>query len=206
MTNPMCIHGKAVHERCLPCEEGLKRGEHGGFVRADSPPSKELDALIRRVNALIPSSVTPATRIEIHPCDWLALVDEVRTAHEPPAEPVPADRPQPPTVSMGNIVYRSPSGKVWSVHPGDPSALAWEPYYRDLARWWEARASQPPSASPWKTFAQEIPVQGKYIWWSPDGYKAALNRAADFCDKDKGVWCYAVEPPGRPDPTKEVKP
>lgn len=63
-------------------------------------------------------------------------------------------------------------------------------------------SAPPPSASPWKTFAQEIPKQGKYIWWSPDGYKAALSRAADFCEKDKGVWCYAVEPPGRPDPTK----
>lgn len=62
----------------------------------------------------------------------------------------------------------------------------------------------PSAANQWKTFAQEIPVRDKYIWWSPDGYKATLNRAADFCDKDKGVWCYAVEPPGRPDPTKEA--
>ena len=48
-------------------------------------PSKELDVLIRRVNALIPSSVTPATRIEIHPCDWLTLVDAVQSTPEPAA-------------------------------------------------------------------------------------------------------------------------
>lgn len=34
--------------------------------------------LIRTVNARIPSSVTPATRIEIHPSDWLQLVDEIK--------------------------------------------------------------------------------------------------------------------------------
>lgn len=37
----------------------------------------KLDALIRRVNALIPDSVKPSTRIEIHPCDWIALVNEI---------------------------------------------------------------------------------------------------------------------------------
>lgn len=54
----------------------------------DPVPSKKLDALIRRVNALIPSSVTPDTRIQIHPCDWLTLVDALQPAPEPPAEQV----------------------------------------------------------------------------------------------------------------------
>jgi hypothetical protein len=81
----------------------------------------------------------------------------------------------------------------------------------ETGRWWRGpRGALPkgysecwsfsPPAAEWKTFEQEIPVQGKYIWWSPDGHKAALNRAADFCKEDKGVWCYAVEPPGRPCP------
>lgn len=47
--------------------------------------SKELDLVIRRVNDRIPRSVTPETRIEIHPSDWLTLVDAARSqpAHEP---------------------------------------------------------------------------------------------------------------------------
>jgi hypothetical protein len=37
----------------------------------------KLGALIRRVNALIPDSVKPSTRISIHPCDWIELVNEI---------------------------------------------------------------------------------------------------------------------------------
>lgn len=37
-----------------------------------------LDRLITTVSARIPASVTPSTRIEIHPSEWLMLVDEVQ--------------------------------------------------------------------------------------------------------------------------------
>lgn len=46
----------------------------------------DLGALIRKVGARIPNSVTPETRIEIHPSEWLMLVDaldDARTATEP---------------------------------------------------------------------------------------------------------------------------
>lgn len=36
-----------------------------------------LDQLIKRVNARIPTSVTPATRIEIHPAEWIELANAV---------------------------------------------------------------------------------------------------------------------------------
>jgi hypothetical protein len=36
-----------------------------------------VSALIAKVNARIPSSVTPATRIEIHPSEWISLTDEI---------------------------------------------------------------------------------------------------------------------------------
>lgn len=106
MTNPMCIHGKAVFERCLPCEEGLKRGEHGGFVRAEQRPSKEL-----AINKSWQELATEAQRereelraqlggalneIEIlrRQCeDWKQLHDNdeaciaaLRSTHEPPAD------------------------------------------------------------------------------------------------------------------------
>jgi hypothetical protein len=45
-----------------------------GVVRASNP---NLDALIKRVNVLIPDSVKPSTRISIHPCDWIELVNEI---------------------------------------------------------------------------------------------------------------------------------
>lgn len=49
--------------------------------------SSNLESLIARVNACIPASVTPATRIAIHPSDWLTLVDALeRRAPETPAE------------------------------------------------------------------------------------------------------------------------
>lgn len=52
---------------------------------ADEPAlaaSKDLvTALILTVNARIPSGVTPATRIEIHPSEWLILVDELDGAN-----------------------------------------------------------------------------------------------------------------------------
>lgn len=48
------------------------------------PTSKELAAIIKKVGARMPSSVTPATRIEVHPSEWLTLVDAVTaSAHEP---------------------------------------------------------------------------------------------------------------------------
>lgn len=44
----------------------------------DSVPSKEsMMEAITRVNALVPNSVTPRTRIEIHPSDWIKVTDEV---------------------------------------------------------------------------------------------------------------------------------
>lgn len=39
--------------------------------------TEQIFALIEQVNARMPSSVTPSTRIEIHPADWLTLVDEI---------------------------------------------------------------------------------------------------------------------------------
>jgi hypothetical protein len=39
--------------------------------------TNSIDTLIRRVNERIPASVTPATRIEIHPCEWIELGDEI---------------------------------------------------------------------------------------------------------------------------------
>jgi hypothetical protein len=44
--------------------------------------SNPLSKLIKKVNARIPSNVTPSTRIEIHPSEWLMLADAVAT-HEP---------------------------------------------------------------------------------------------------------------------------
>lgn len=38
---------------------------------------KGVDALIERVNSRFPSSVTPSTRIEIHPSEWLEVAAEV---------------------------------------------------------------------------------------------------------------------------------
>ena len=43
--------------------------------------------LIQSVNARIPGSVTPETRIEIHPSEWLALVDAARTPNQTPVRP-----------------------------------------------------------------------------------------------------------------------
>lgn len=39
--------------------------------------SGEITLLIEKVNARIPSSVTPATRIYIHPSEWIVLTDEI---------------------------------------------------------------------------------------------------------------------------------
>jgi chromosome segregation ATPase len=39
--------------------------------------TNSIDTLIRKVNERIPASVTPATRIEIHPCEWIELGDEI---------------------------------------------------------------------------------------------------------------------------------
>lgn len=36
-----------------------------------------LESLLKRVGARIPASVTPATRIEIHPSEWIALTNEI---------------------------------------------------------------------------------------------------------------------------------
>lgn len=86
MTNTMCIHGKAIYERCLECEEGLKRGEHGGFVRADSPPSKDkltdvdLDALIRAYNA---GGIAHGFVPEVYRC--LVELKQMRNSPEPAA-------------------------------------------------------------------------------------------------------------------------
>jgi hypothetical protein len=56
--------------------------------KTDLLTSKRIDIVIRAVNARMPNSVTPATRIEIHPSEWIELVSEVmdlRGAHETPA-------------------------------------------------------------------------------------------------------------------------
>lgn len=37
-----------------------------------------LAVLLTRVSALVPCSVTPQTRIQIHPSDWMQIVDEVQ--------------------------------------------------------------------------------------------------------------------------------
>jgi hypothetical protein len=50
----------------------------------------KLEALIKRVNGLIPNSVNPATRISIHPCDWIALVNEVDNLQKRAAPETPA--------------------------------------------------------------------------------------------------------------------
>jgi hypothetical protein len=59
-------------------------------------PDAEVSVLIDRVNARIPSSVTPSTRIEIHPSEWLRLADALRPAQPPcvwqPIETAPRDR------------------------------------------------------------------------------------------------------------------
>jgi hypothetical protein len=80
-----------------------------------------------------------------------------RAASEPPAEPAPTDKPQPPTVVDGRVHYVDTAGRAHSIHPLDSSALAWEPYYRDLARWWEARAAQPPGA--WRSALTDKPTE-----------------------------------------------
>lgn len=43
---PSCVHGRKIYERCEPCEEGAKRGEHGGFRRA--PESSNGETLVDR--------------------------------------------------------------------------------------------------------------------------------------------------------------
>jgi len=43
------------------------------FGRELLSSKKDLGALIRKVSARIPASVTPATRINIHPAEWLEL-------------------------------------------------------------------------------------------------------------------------------------
>lgn len=53
--------------------------------------SKRVDIVIRAVNARIPNSVTPATKITIHPSEWIELVNEImdlRGADET-TEPIP---------------------------------------------------------------------------------------------------------------------
>lgn len=52
--------------------------------------TKQIDILLDRVNARIPTSVTPATRIEIHPAEWIELSNAFlglreRLSAEPPA-------------------------------------------------------------------------------------------------------------------------
>lgn len=50
--------------------------------------TNEVDRLLKAVSARIPSSVTPDTRIEIHPSEWLMLANEIsdlRAAAEPQA-------------------------------------------------------------------------------------------------------------------------
>lgn len=110
LTNPMCIHGKAVHERCLECEEGMKRGEHGGFVRAwEQAPSKELTheercERIREIEASFLHRGNMAVEIyrlqhvngQIHESlksmhksrdDWMGecqRIEDRRSTHEPP--------------------------------------------------------------------------------------------------------------------------
>lgn len=78
--------------KCVDCDKprvfGLIRCEehaasHDRVFQLPAGPLKldteaeQISALIDRVNARMPSSVTPSTRIEIHPADWLTLVDEI---------------------------------------------------------------------------------------------------------------------------------
>lgn len=39
--------------------------------------TNQVDSVLHGVNARIPSSVTPATRIDIHPSEWIVLANEV---------------------------------------------------------------------------------------------------------------------------------
>lgn len=57
----------------------LMRGYDEANARRPAPPASETAPLIAAVNARIPSSVTPATRVEIHPSEWLALVDALES-------------------------------------------------------------------------------------------------------------------------------
>lgn len=47
-----------------------------------SSSKEQVDRLIRTVNACMPTSVNPSTRIEIHPSEWLTLVNEISDLRE----------------------------------------------------------------------------------------------------------------------------
>jgi len=58
-----------------------------GVHETSREPTGEIGALMRRVNARIPSSVTPSTRIEIHPSEWITLANALAESRGPsPAE------------------------------------------------------------------------------------------------------------------------
>ncbi len=45
----------------------------------DLTSNEQIAALIKNVNARIPSSVTPSTRISIHPSEWIFLSGEIES-------------------------------------------------------------------------------------------------------------------------------
>lgn len=69
----LCLQGK--HEWCAN-----RSAEESHCQCSCHRTSKTVDKLLKRVGARIPASVTPATRIEIHPSEWIALTDEIERA------------------------------------------------------------------------------------------------------------------------------
>lgn len=59
----------------------------------------------------------------------------------------------------------------------------------------DAMPAPEPPASPWKTFQEAVPEQGKPVWWSQNGDKPTMHNGYDFCDRDRGEWCYVLPPP-----------
>jgi Lar family restriction alleviation protein len=99
-----------------------------------------------------------------------------RAAHEPSASE-PEQFPCPNCGRPARVVRTDENGtRCW--HCVEANGLA-----------------PPPPASPWKTFQEAVPEQGKPVWWSQDGDKPTMHNGYDFCDRDKGEWCYVVPPP-----------
>jgi hypothetical protein len=79
-----------------------------------------------------------------------------------------------------------------------PAVKAWSDAMQN-ARAVLKRADEERRRSSWVRFSDELPSNGKYIWWFDGRSLPMLVEARDFCRDDKGAWMYprAPAPPKR---------